>query len=795
MKKYFYKWFRLAQPIVIVWVVFFSVIERVKSEENKFSVSGYVADAAGKPLQGVAVHLHEIQMGTFTNDIGKFSLSNVKKGHYHLHATLLGYKSASLHIDLHNDTTIYVVLTPTEHSLNEVIVETHPAKLSQTESSLHTLLITEEDIQKNASGTLMQTLEKLPGVSAISLGVGIAKPVIRGLAFNRVQVSDNGIRQEGQQWGADHGLEIDQFAVEAVEILKGPASLIYGSDAMAGVINIRHPKPLVSGSHQVNAQAIYRSVNYTYGATAQAKGNKNGYIYKVRITGLDFGDYQVPATQFNYNRYILPIFNQTLKNTAGQERNVSAIMGVNKNWGYTHLTVSNFNQKSGLFPGIVGPPRAYQLQPDESHRNINVPYQYVNHFKVVSNSSVKIHHYWLEIDAAYQNNLRQEHTWFHSDGPVPRTNSTLALQLLLQTYSANLRLLMNKNEIRESVAGVQAHFQTNHSNGFAFLMPDFNARSVGLFWIEKYKFSERLFFHAGLRGDAAQVSVKKGQQLFFRNNNETDVYWFIKNEAFNRTFTNISGAAGGSYHASPKWNLKANVARTFRYPAPYELAANGMHHGTFRFERGNQNLNPETGYQTDIGVFFESKKWTASFTPYFNYFRNFIYSSPTGQFNEYGGGQVYATLQTQALHTGFEAQLSAKPTRNLEIQTQAEYVWAQNLATMLPLPFTPPFSWYSQAQYTFFTLPYLFKNMYVLAGAGYYAAQNRVDRNERATPGYAIFNTGIGSKWGKTKDYVSFYFQIQNLTNARYMNHLSRYRLLNLPEPGRNFVVGLLFTL
>ncbi|MCS7073244.1 MAG: TonB-dependent receptor plug domain-containing protein, partial [Bacteroidia bacterium] len=233
--------------------------------------------------------------------------------------------------------------------LSEVVIESNPLKLEQSQLSVPVEVVSRAYLTQHSNGTLVNTLERLPGLSSINTGIGIAKPVIRGLSFNRVVVTDLGIKQEGQQWGADHGLEIDQFGVERVEILKGPASLLYGSDALGGAINIRPPQLPEEGTFELSALTNFRSYNQNWGNSISIGGKKHGISFRGRFSTQDFGDYQVPASQFSYNRYILPILNKKLKNTAGNERNFSAMIGLNRNWGFSHFTLSGFQQVVGLF--------------------------------------------------------------------------------------------------------------------------------------------------------------------------------------------------------------------------------------------------------------------------------------------------------------------------------------------------------------------------------------------------------------------------------------------------------------
>jgi iron complex outermembrane recepter protein len=204
--------------------------------------SGKVIDKkTGEPLQGAVVYIHETGKNSVCGEDGSFSLDNLKPAVYHIHASMLSYEPFAQNFRVVKDTVVIIAMEPTSIELKNFTLESEMVKTEAIKSSLTIESANKDFIERQSGNTFMNALEKMPGISSMNVGVGISKPVIRGMSFNRVVVTENGIKQEGQQWGADHGLELDQFNVERVEILKGPASLIYGSDALGGVINILPP--------------------------------------------------------------------------------------------------------------------------------------------------------------------------------------------------------------------------------------------------------------------------------------------------------------------------------------------------------------------------------------------------------------------------------------------------------------------------------------------------------------------------------------------------------------------------
>ncbi|MBA9076566.1 TonB-dependent receptor [Rufibacter quisquiliarum] len=763
------------------------------------SIKGQVQDVQGQPLIGASVHLQETLQGTQTDVQGRFQLNQVRPGHYWLQVSMVGYATLTKSVTVAQEpVSVSLTLQPSNQQLQEVVVQSHGAQLNQQESSVLTQTADETYINQNAGASLMGTLEKLPGVSAINMGVGISKPVIRGLSFNRVLVTDSGIKQEGQQWGSDHGLEIDQFNVEQVEIVKGSASLMHGSDALGGVVRISHPVAVQEGHYTASVRGIYRSNNDTYGTTVATAGNHRGLTFRVRATHLRYADYKVPAETFTYNRFVLPIYDGRLKNTAGRENHFSGTVGVNKNWGYTHLTVSNYNQQVGIFSGAMGIPRAYMLTPDGSRRNIAFPSQDINHFKIISNSNIQLGKNWLEADLGYQRNHRKELSAPHVHGAPSEDSNHLATQLDLQTATANIRYFPHFSGKLEPTFGLQAQAQKNRQAGFEFLLPHFKSQQVGFFALSKYRLHKKWIANGGLRVDYGHLSAEEEQRTFYYENRYLAT--IQQSPRVNRDFWGWSGSLGVACNPTERWGLKANFGKTFRIPAAAELTANGMHHGTFRYEQGDATLKPEQGYQLDVAVSYDNERLQLSVTPFFNLFQNYIYLSPSGIFPTVNidgslypvaeAGQLYRFRQTRALHTGAEATAKYFLLQTLTFGLTAEYVWAQNRTTQLPLPFTPPFALQADAEYNLPRLTTYLQNGYFKVNYGYYAAQHRVERNELETDAYSLVSLTTGIRLGQQK-WGQLGFQVQNLLNGKYLNHLSRYRILNLPEPGRNYVVSL----
>ena len=769
-----------------ILIIFLSALTSNLYGQQNFHISGKIISETGEGLPAQII-LHELQKGTVAGIDGEFIVSGLRRGSYHLHVTMMGFKSHSQTVIVNeNIENLRVILRETSFELETLTIEANPFKNGPLEHSQTIEVVDRAYLERNNAGTFANALEKIPGISTINTGVGISKPMIRGLSFNRIMINDRGIKQEGQQWGADHGLEIDPFDVDRVEVIKGPGSLIYGSDGMAGVINIA-PAPLPApGVMNLDLMSTYRSNNNMFGHTAMVEGNENDIVYKVRFTAQDYDDYGIPTDRFNYAGFVLPVFNNRLKNTAGQERHFSITTGVRKDWGKSTITVSRFHQLAGIFPGAVGIPNSYSLQHRGDNSNIDLPNQNNTHIKVISNTKYLLGRNWVEVDLGYQKNLRNENSLPHTHGIGPTPSGTLALGLDLDTFTANVRYNITQSERNQTIYGFNVQHMVNRKSGFEFLLPNFSTTQGGAFYFHEYKYRPNLILNAGLRLDGARHDIQEHLQPIY-NRLEPTGSFDQRNPPIDRSLMNFSGSGGLSWIINPSSNLKFNFGSSYRIPTAIELASNGVHHGNFRHELGNPTLDSERSYQADLSYAYRKKDFHVVFSPFASFYDGFIYLAPTGRFSTLpAASMLWEYRQNNAVFAGGELKTEYAIIKGLRLSAAAEYVWNHNLDTNLPLPLTPPFSLLSRIEYNKQLPGKVLENFYVFAEVRAVSAQNRVDRNERRTDGYTIYESGVGMDLRIYQQLIRFNVTGQNLTDENYFNHLSRYRLLNLPEQGRN---------
>jgi iron complex outermembrane receptor protein len=761
------------------------------------TLSGTIRTTQNLPLDGAHIHINDLHAMTLPD--GTYTLPGIPGGNHRVVVSYIGYKSLDTVMDIYRNVTLNVVLKPTSTQLQEVVLSESASKRLERSTAVGTETVSDDYLRKNMGGSLMQSLDNIGGISTIAIGSGQSKPVIRGLGFNRVVVTESGIKHEGQQWGADHGLEIDQYAVGSVKLIKGPMSLLYGSDAIGGIIEIEKPKPPMVNTFGGSLDITGKTNNNLYGSSLNLYGRKEKLFFDARITAIDYADYKVPVNYINIYSYRAPLYKNRLRNTAGNELNLHFTTGYIKDNFSSVFYVSNLKTKSGLFANAHGlEPRNVDTElHDASDRDIQNPYQDVNHFKIINRTKFKTGGHTIEIEAGYQNNYRQEFSDYISHGSMPPVYpanmvipETLERELSKNVYSLNARNSFSTGS-HAITFGINAEHQNNNSGGWGFIIPSYTQSSAGIFVYDKIVLSERLLLHLGARYDYGGTKTSDYFDWF-----QTTVDNVPQNlqRAFklSRSFNSPSWAVGLNYNLD-KWAFRANVGQSFRMPIAKELASNGVNYHQFSYELGNANLDAEKSYQLDLGATWEGNGLLVDVSPFLNYFPNYIYLNPTPNYDfAYGAGnQIFNYTQSKVLRYGGEIKANYTFRNHYTVGVVGEYVYSEQKSGSkkgFTLPFSPPAS--ALFNFTYTTNAGNLKNIY--AGIDYklVAQQNKIVPPENKTPGYNLINLSLGGDIPFNKQQITINLQVQNLLNSSNLNHTSFYRIIGVPDPGRNIVLS-----
>lgn len=704
---------------------------------------------------------------------------------YTLTGKSIRYVSApnQAHETTHQDTT----RIDTSMTLRGVTVTGSKQHDFRMQSSQNRVQIDRNYLRANFAGSLMQSLEGIPGIKAMSIGSGQSKPVIRGLGFNRMVVTENGVKHEGQQWGDDHGLEIDQFSIDRIEVIKGPAALLYGSDAMGGVVNL-YTNYLPTERFAGSVSVFGRSNNESVGVSAKVEGRHNHFFYKAHVTWIDYADYKVPTDSIEYYSYNIGLKNHRLRNTAGKEQNASVTLGYVGSHFRNDLKISNSYMKSGFFANAHGlEVRLSGIDYDASSRDIDLPYQWVNHLMLTNRSTWNKDKWFAEGILAYQHNKREELAEAVSHGYMPIPNGTVERSFAKSTYTAGLNLRYQLLPNNTLSAGWAAEYQHNRRNGWGFIIPDFETFTTGVYLFDKHELSRNLILNAGVRYDFARTNIHSYRD-WFETPTENGKVFKERSGNIRRKFNSLTWSAGVNYSVG-HWTLKANAGKSFRIPIPKELGVDGINYHIFRYEQGNANLSPEESYQLDAGISWSNNRLTVELEPYFNYFPNYIYMNPTSDYIE--GLQQYYYTQSKVMRYGFECQATYRIAHYLEAQLKGEYLYAEQLSGQkkgYTLPFSPPMSMDVGMKYLFDNRT-TENNGYVSLTGHLVAAQHEIVPPEKPTSGYFTLNMTAGKSFTFEGCTMDLSIHADNLLNRKYYNHTNYYRLMNIPEPGTNVAI------
>ena len=701
--------------------------------------------------------------------------------------------------DISIDDSVHLHFQSSPILLQEVTVNAQRAGFNETTSSLPVTEISKNYLLKNSSTNFIQTLSSIAGISSMDIGAGFSKPVIRGFGFNRVAVVDKGVVQQNQQWGADHGLEIDQYDVDGVRVHKGPMSLFYGSDAIGGVIEILPAVIPFEDMFWGDATLIAKSNNDLLGASVSASVKRGNLFVRGRATVQSYADYRVPADTIEYLTWRLPVHNGRMKNTAGREINLALSGNYIKDNLSSWLHLSNINSKNGFYPGAHGIPSLERVAHDGSFRNIEMPYATSNHFKLIWKSELKlVDNDKILFDIGYQQNRREELSAFHThygNQEAPLVKPDVELQFRLNTLSGSARYVKDEGERWSKTLGGSIEYQHNRVGGYSFLLPEFERLSGGLFWINSVRLNEEFLLTGGVRYDMGRLNVSEfydpllAEFLVLQGYTQENVEFYAMRSAnLNRVFGDLSGSVGLEYRPSIFHYLKLNVGRSFRYPGANELSSNGLHHGAFRHEQGNGDLSSERGYQLDIDYKYENGGFNARLNPFVSWFENYIYLEPTGSWSVLPhAGQIYRYNEAEALVTGGELMIGYEISDRWSVNGEVEYVFNRNITDNYALPFTPSTVVTTDIKYSGNGRKRgLISNYEIKIENRLVMDQTSVARNEVATPGAALWNISAYAHWHVGGRMFITLLQVDNVFNTSFMNHLSFYRKLNAPEPGRN---------
>ncbi|MBA3665256.1 MAG: TonB-dependent receptor [Bacteroidetes bacterium] len=715
------------------------------------SVKGRVrSDSMNLYLQNVAVSLPELNLVTLSDSSGLFTFKNLPKGSFTILFKEPQFRSAILLIKLTDSLDMgTVVLKPGYTQINEVVVYgSNNSDFTKTANTIQQL--TASEMRSSGAMNLSDGIAKLPGVSQLSTGSGISKPVIRGLFGNRIQTVLYGLRFDNQQWQDEHGLGLSDVGIDRVEIIKGPAALLYGSEAMGGVINIIEEKS--APVNKINSDFSTRFFSNTYGVATDAgvKGATGKFNWRLRAGMDSHADYSDGN-------------NKRVLNSRFGGYYAKAGVGFNrKRW----INQTNYMFTQNNFGFLMDPVQLLDPPDDRMSRDFSRPHHTVNLNILSTQNTFFMNASKLKVNAGIQNNERQE-----QEG-----GNKISLDMILNSYLANATWIKGFANHEWSI-GSQGYFQTNKNVGSRTIIPDAELSESSLFSYIRLNF-KKLMYEGGLRFDYRNIQTFATGAI---NTDPASPGYMIK--PFNRNYNSLNGSSGISWFGK-NLNFKTNFSTGYRAANLAELSSNGLHEGTARYEIGNTNLKIEQNICGDVYAGYSSDYVNVSASAYYNQFLGYIYLAPSS--DQYIGFQIFNYKQQDASIQGVEGTLDLHTPDKTRINWISSYSYILGkLNNGNNLPFIPAPRINSDFKFTH-GMKGKIKEVFFKPGIAYVFQQDRPGDFETQTDAYFLVNASLSAAISTKKNNITVSLAGNNLLNNAYYDHLSRFKYYGIYNTGRN---------
>ena len=776
------------------------------------TLQGIVSDKkTGAPIQGASITIPDLKIGAVTDASGHYLFKDLPKGIYLVHIDAVGYGAVNQKLNFDAPKKLDVSLEESWVEADQVIVTGLSKATTLKRDPVPMVAVSKAYMDVHAaSGNVIAELASVPGVSAVTTGPNVAKPFIRGLGYNRVVTAENGIRLEGQQWGDEHGIEVDQNAINNAEVIKGPASLSFGPDAIGGVVNLLTAPTAAEGTVQGSVTGIYGTNNGLWNGSVALKGNQGGFVWGVVGSAKTAKNYQ--------NEHDGRVYGTSFK-----ERDARLMFGLNRKWGYSYLHGTLYDDEQAIPDGSRDrETRAFTRQTSEEDETREVVpagvlnsyaiaalHQRVQLYRVYNNSNIKLGSGNLLLNLGYQYSHRREFT--HPSRP-----ELAGLNLELQTYTYDAKYNFVIGSGYEATVGINGMYQDNgFGKGTDFPIPAYHQFDIGPFVVIKRSF-DKLDLSAGARYDTRSFN---GKAAYLDNSDETFPSLYTGPDplsqpnvtqqfaAMHKHFNGPSGSFGATYNFSNAFLLKGNVSTGFRSPSIAELSANGADPGSQIYHVGNADFKPEYSVQGDLGAFLTLPKLTASAELFVNHIQNYIYQQQILDANGHpervdGGGNTdpnglyskFTYVQSKARIMGGEFNIDVHPFQWLHFANSMTLTYGTNLGdggtvadSLKYLPFIPPLHTHSELKGEWAKGLGPFKNLYAFCALDHYNQQDRFFSaygTETYTAGYNLLGAGIGGKVMTPggRELFALYIEATNLLNKNYQSNMSRLKYFDNPD-------------
>jgi iron complex outermembrane receptor protein len=724
-------------------IITFMLLFATTISYSQNTLEGTVLDNDTKEgLDYVNVYLPSLEKGAVTKEKGVFKITDLPSGTHKIIFSMIGYETLSLNITIPNKEPLNISLKASVIEMEDVIISTPFHKL-QSENVMKVEQKKVADLKANGSVTLSDGITNIAGVESISTGLSIGKPVIRGLSSNRVLVYTQGVRLENQQFGDEHGLGINDSGIESVEVIKGPASLLYGSDALGGVLYLNPEKFAQANTTQgeINANYFSNTLGYNTGASVKTSGDKFKFIFRGSLA--EHSDY-------NTKEY-------RVTNTRFKEQDFKTGIGYQTKQFKSELRYNVNNSKLGI-PEDIGE--------QSTNKAPLIPFQNITNHIFSSKSNVFFNNSSLDINLGYLYNDRKE----FAEQALNDEDLEAELHLKLKTFNYDVKYNLPKLGKFETIVGTQGMHQVNTNYGPEELIPDATTNDIGFLAVSHIHLN-KVDIQLGARYDNRLIDLASG---------------------ISKNFNSFNGAAGAKINIVEKITARLNLATGFRAPNLAELTSDGIHEGTNRYEIGNFDLKNEQNFQTDLALEYKNDHIELFANGFYNKVNNYIFLSPNGDIID--TNPVFTYLQDDAMLYGgeFGFHFHPHPLDWLHFESSFETVTGKRTNdNYLPLIPANSLSNILRAELdnSWITKGYIFIKLKSTF------SQDNISDFETNTPGYNLLSAGFGGTIQLLKKDLNINISGNNLTDQKYINHLSRLKADNIYNIGRNISLGFTYNL
>ncbi len=740
------------------------------------TVSGIITNENNTPVFGAEIYIEQLHIGTTSNADGSYLLKNIPKGNQSLTISFIGYDTQNRNfLSGGENTEINIVLSPSIFHMDEVILSAPFGKL-QSENVMKIESNSIETLQKTGAPTLAESLTSIPGVEQLSTGTGIGKPVIRGLSGNRVLVYTQGVRLENQQWGGEHGLGLNGAGFESVEVIKGPASLLYGSDALGGVLYINPEKFAYQNETDVSLNQDFYSNTLGSNTSGGVKMSSDDFKVLLRGTYTIHSDYETGE-------------GQRVTNTRFNEKDFKAGFGVNIKNVVSELRYNYVDSEIGIPHGI---------EKQTESKTPELPYQKLQSHILGLHNHVFLNEAKIDVNLGYVFNNRREFEGEHEhededhDHGEEEPGYEAALDMDLSTFTYEGKFYFPKKNKLEVIAGMQGLIQNNKNSGEEILIPDASTKDIGFFASGIYELNKNNIFQVGTRFDHRNLETEaytiKHHDHDGEDHDEEEVEIV---EAIDKNYENFTFSLGYRTQLFNTITTRINLASGFRAPNLAELTSYGVHHGTNRFEIGDPDLESEQNFQADLSMEYGNEHFEIFTNGFYNRINDYIFLSPTGESEDDASVFIYEQSDAYLFGGEFGFHLHPHPLDWLHLESSFSSVTGKQ-ADDKYLPLIPANKWTNIVRAEFNGINFL-NDYYFSLEVDSFFAQNKVSDFETPSEGYNLLGLSLGGNMKLNKIGLRANLSINNLLDESYVSHLSALKVDQIPNPGRNIVLGLGF--